>query len=61
MNDILVFGATQKEHNHALEKVLEALAAKQFRIDESKCMFSMNEITFLGFKVNSKGISPDQD
>ena len=61
IDDILVFGATQQEHDCALEKVLEALASKQFRINESKCMFSTNEITFLGFKVSSAGISPEPD
>ena len=61
IDDILVYGKTQMEHDRALEKVLEALATKQFRINEAKCTFSTNEVIFLGFRVNSEGISPDPD
>ena len=52
IDDILVYGATQAEHNQALSAVLDALAANQFWLNTAKCLFGVNAVTFLGFKVD---------
>ncbi len=60
-DDILVYGATYDEHDHALNCALAALADKQFRLNTNKCELRVPEITFLGFRVNNHGIHPNPD
>ena len=61
IDDILVYGATQAEHDQALSAVLDALAANQFRLNTAKCLFGVNAVTFLGYKVDHTGIHPTSD
>ena len=58
IDGILVFGATRAEHDPALLSVLNALAAKQFRINAPKCVFGAETVQFLGFIVDKTGIHP---
>ena len=61
VDDILVFGFTKSEHDTALKKALSALAAHQFRINPAKSLFGVQEVTFLGFRLNKDGIHPNPD
>ena len=59
VDDILVFGVNQEEHDANLRTVLKQLEAKDFRLQKSKCQISVSEITFLGHIVSASGIRPD--
>ena len=59
VDDILVFGSSQKEHDHNLHKALARLEAKDFRLQLSKCHISVSEIQFLGHVISAAGIRPN--
>ncbi|XP_056001795.1 uncharacterized protein LOC125656292 [Ostrea edulis] len=46
MDDILVFGATQEEHDGRLENVLRKLCEAGITLNSAKCEFSKDQITF---------------
>ena len=57
MDDIIVFGKNQQEHNSRLQTVLTRLSASGITLNSEKCEFSKNRLTFLGHVIDSKGIS----
>lgn len=59
VDDILVFGSTQKEHDYNLDECLKRLAAKDFRLQLPKCEFSVTSVNFLGHVISANGITPD--
>ena len=59
MDDIIVFGKNQQEHNGRLHAVLTRLSASGMILNSEKCEFSKNRLTFLGHVIDSQGISPD--
>ena len=61
MDDVLIFGKTQEEHDTWLIKVVEKLQIVGLTLNRSKCEFSQSQVKFLGQVVNSQGISPDPD
>ena len=56
VDDILVYGETQTEHDTALQQVLAILADKQFRLNVTKCQLQVDEVTFLELRVNQSGV-----
>ena len=58
-DDIIVFAASQEEHDSNLEKVLERLAEKGITLNKAKCEFSKTEISFFGCVFGSEGMNPD--
>lgn len=58
VDDIIVFGRTQEEHDDNLQWVLSRCQHFNFKINPSKCQFSKNSIKFLGRLISDKGISP---
>ena len=42
--------------NAALRQVLQRLQEAGFRVNKAKCSFSVSEITYLGFKISSRGV-----
>ena len=58
MDDILVFGRTQLEHDEALEVLLKRLIELNLTVGEAKCEFSKEEITFYGMVISKEGIKP---
>ena len=61
VDDILVYGSTQQEHDAALDKVLAALAQKDFRLNLAKCKINENSVTFLGHRIDATGVHPCAD
>ena len=59
MDDILVYGSTQDEHDSHLTSVLDKIKASGATLNEHKCQFSKKSIKFLGHIIDSKGIHPD--
>ena len=59
MDDVLVFGATQEQHNINLMAVLKQLEAAGITLNPAKCKFSKTSVKFLGHLVDKNRISAD--
>ena len=51
MDDILILGRNQEEHNERLEAVLKRIEAANGTLNPPKCEFSKNKLTFLGHVI----------
>ena len=58
-DDVIVYGATQTEHDNTLRSVFQRLADKGLTLNKQKCLFNQHKLTFVEFVFSSKGISPD--
>ncbi len=62
MDDVLVWGATQAEHDERLWRVLSRLqGANVFITLNDKCEFSKRKVKFLGQIIGKSGVSADPD
>lgn len=58
IDDILVYGADEQEHDECLAKVLRILKENNVLLNSQKCKTKQKEVTFLGHKLSSAGIEP---
>jgi len=58
LDDIVVHGKNQEEHDKRLHKVLSKLAEVNLTLNTTKCQFHAHEIDFLGYRVSAAGILP---
>jgi transposase InsO family protein len=61
LDDILVIGKTQEEHDQRLEEVLKKIRAHGLSLNSAKCKFSQNEVHYLGHLISQGQIRPDPD
>jgi len=61
MDDILVYGVSQEEHDTRLRKVLKKLLEAGITLNGEKCEFDRPEIKFLGHLIGSEGIKADPE
>jgi hypothetical protein len=62
LDDIIIFSDTQKEHDEHVLQILQTLEKNQLHLKPSKCVWSKQEITFLGFTaVAGQGIRMSDD
>jgi len=61
MDDVLVFGNTKEEHDARLMKVLKQISKAGVTLNQDKCLFSQERITFLGHVIDQTGRAPDPD
>ena len=61
IDDVLVYGATQEEHDKNLSAVLNRIQEAGLTLNKEKCEFSTKSIKFLGQVVDANGIKPDPD
>lgn len=61
MDDILIWGNDQAEHDQRLNIVLETLKNAGITLNERKCQFSVKRVKFLGHIIDEDGIHPDDD
>ena len=59
VDDILVFGSSQEQHDARLERVLGKLADNDFRVNVDKCQFSTPSVTFLGHVITASSQSQE--
>jgi hypothetical protein len=59
IDDMLVYSKSTKEHEEHLRVVLQRLRDHQLYAKFSKCEFWINEVSFLGHVISSKGITVD--
>ncbi|XP_062557313.1 uncharacterized protein K02A2.6-like [Armigeres subalbatus] len=61
IDDIVVSGKNQEEHDSRLQEVLLVLKQNNARLNQSKCVIGVQQLDILGFKVSSTGISPSEE
>ncbi len=61
IDDILIWGRTQAEHDERLQQVLETLRNFELSINDSKCEISKTRVKFLGHVVEDGRLFPDPD
>lgn len=59
MDDVLIFGSTQEEHDERLESVLQRFEKANMTLNDEKCEFSRDKITFVGHVIDASGVRPD--
>jgi len=60
-DDIIIWGATQEEHDHRLKVVLDTLYEAGIRLNREKCEFNKSELLFLGHIISKEGVKPDPE
>lgn len=61
MDDVLVYGTTQREHDQRLHAVLTRLTEVGLTLNPDKCKFPRDSVKFLRHVINESGISLDPD
>ena len=59
IDNVLVYGMDQDEHDDRLLKVLQRLEAAGLMLNKEKCKFSQKQVKFLGQMVDKSGVHPD--
>ena len=60
VDDVIIFADTPHELVNAVSKVCDRMVQANLTINPSKCNLFADEITFIGYKVNKHGVSPDE-
>ena len=60
IDDVLLFGEDQQEHDICLHTVLKRILDAKITFN-NKCLFLQPEINFLGLVINVSGIKPEND
>ncbi|KAI0230692.1 Retrovirus-related Pol polyprotein from transposon 17.6 [Lamellibrachia satsuma] len=58
MDDILVSGASEMEHDANLEKVLNRLREINLKLSPRKCKYKLQEIPYIGHVLSKDGLKP---
>ena len=61
LDDVIVFGRTEKEHLEWLRIVFEWFREFDLKLKPSKCPFSLSEILYLVHHVSCEGICPSKE
>ena len=61
MDDVLVFGRNQEEHNLRLKQVLERVKSARVTLNPTKCELNRASVKFLGHMIDHHGIWADPD
>ena len=61
IDDVLVYGKTQEEHDEHLEAALTRISEAGLTLSQEKCKFNKPNVKFLGQLVDETGIKPDPD
>lgn len=60
-DDIVVHAGNTTEHNERLKVTLERLENAGLTVNESKCVFGAEQITFVGHRISSRGVDPGSE
>jgi hypothetical protein len=61
IDDILVHGRDQAEHDRRLEDVMRKINEVGLRLNKDKCTFRKSEVTYFGHQVGKDGVRPHPD
>ena len=56
IDDLLVWGVNEKEHDERLKKVLDRARERNEKFNLKKCNFKTNEVKYVGYIFSDKGI-----
>ncbi len=59
MDDVMIFGRNQQEHDARLDAALQAIRSAGVTLNRDKCKFYQDRITFLGHVIDRNGITAD--
>uniref|UniRef100_A0A8C1UUH3 ribonuclease H n=1 Tax=Cyprinus carpio TaxID=7962 RepID=A0A8C1UUH3_CYPCA len=59
VDDILIWGQTQEEHNDRLQQVLNKIRAINIKLNLDKCKFRVNSVQYVGHLLTADGVKPD--
>ncbi|XP_049520592.1 retrovirus-related Pol polyprotein from transposon opus [Dermacentor silvarum] len=59
LDDVIIFGKSEKEHMRNLEEVLQRISHAGLKLND-KCVFNTSELSFLGHRVSAEGVAPLQ-
>lgn len=59
IDDVLVFGKTEVEHDRRLNHVLKRLQNAGITLNKAKCAFRQTSIHFCGYVIDGNGVRPD--
>ena len=61
MDDILIYGNTQEEHDTHLKAALQRIKEAGLTLSKDKCKFNQTHIKYLGQLIDMTGVHPDPD
>lgn len=61
IDDIVIWGLTEQEHDDAVKQTLAVLSSHGLSLNVHKCKFKRQEIQFLGHKLSANGVLPSDD
>ena len=61
VDDVLIYGKTQKEHDQRLHPVLKRIEEANLTLNRQKCEFSVNRVKFLGQVIDHSVVHPDPE
>ena len=61
LDDILITGVDDAEHNDNLSGVLDRLNKGGLRLNAGKCHFKLKSVSYLGFRIDAEGLHPLED
>ena len=60
LDDVVVYGKTQEEHDRNLKAVYERLQKHKVQLNRKKCKESVSSLKFLGHTISDQGIKMDE-
>ena len=61
VDDILVWGTTQQQHDERLRQVLERARSHKLRLNKEKCKVGMSELHYVGHIISKDGLKIDPE
>ena len=61
MDDIVVWGKDQAEHDMRLKQVMDKAKACGLKFNKSKCKFRQNQISYVGHVLSGEGLKADPE
>ncbi|XP_064641976.1 uncharacterized protein K02A2.6-like [Lineus longissimus] len=61
MDDILIYAATQEEHDKRLQRVLDTIEKSGLKLNRPKCQFDMDKLDFIGHCFSAEGVCPSKE
>lgn len=61
IDDIMIFGETEEEHDAAVKRTLHVLSQYGILLNDHKCRFKQREVTFVGHRLSAEGVSPSEE
>lgn len=60
-DDILIYSTTKDDHYSHLQYVFDTLLQNHYHAKDTKCVFGVSEISFLGHRISSLGVAPEPE